>query len=150
MARPPRALNEPLFGWPQMAIAALQGGVLLAGVMGLYLWALDTGLGETTARSLAYVTLIVGNLVMALVDGIEPSVSLFDRRHGLLWIVVGVVGTVLGAILYVPALSAIFKMTPLSAQYLGLAVGIAVIGGGWFAIVRAVRSNALTRRPERL
>lgn len=150
MARPPRALNEPLFGWPQMAIAALQGGVLLAGVMGLYLWALDTGLGETTARSLAFVTLIVGNLVMALVDGIEPSVSLFDRRHGLLWIVVGVVGTVLGTIFYVPAMGAIFKVTPLSAQYLGLAVGIAVIGGGWFAIVRAVRSNALIRRAERL
>jgi P-type Ca2+ transporter type 2C len=140
MSRPPRPIKEALFGWPQMVIAAMQGFVLLAGVMGIYVWSLSTGAGEETARALGFTTLIIGNLVLALVDGIEPSISLFDKRHRLIWIVTGLVGGALSAILYVPWLAAIFKVEPLNLPQMGLAIGVAVCAGGWFGIVRLIRS----------
>jgi Ca2+-transporting ATPase len=142
MRRPPRALKEPLFGASQMAMAAVQGCVLLGGVMGIYIWALNTGLDEATARSLGYVTLIVANLVMALVDGIESSVSLFDPRHHLLWIVAFLVGGALAGILYIPWLTAIFKMAPLSLTDLGTALITAIVCGGWYGLVRIARRKA--------
>ena len=146
MVQPPRALKEPLFGMTQMAWAAFQGLVLLGGVLGLYFWVVDTGIPETTARSMGYVCLVTGNVTLALVDGYEPSISPFDRRHRLLWIVAGLVSTTLAAILYVPWLSRIFKMAALGPNDLGLALGVACLAGGWSVVVRFFkRRQAITK-----
>lgn len=136
MVQPPRALKEPLFGMTQMAWAAVQGLVLLGGVLGLYFWVVSTGIPETTARSIGYVCLVTGNVTLALVDGYEPSISPFDRRHRLLWIVALLVASTLAAILYVPWLGAIFKMAPLGDGDLALALGVAFLAGGWSVVVR--------------
>jgi Ca2+-transporting ATPase len=138
MVQPPRALKEPLFGMTQMAWAALQGLVLLGGVLGLYFWVVSTGIPETTARSMGYVCLVTGNVTLALVDGYEPSIGPFDRRHRLLWIVALLVTSTLAAILYVPWLGAIFKMAPLGGEDLSLALGVAFLAGGWSVVVRIV------------
>lgn len=146
MVQPPRALKEPLFGMTQIAWAAFQGLVLLGGVLGLYFWVVDTGIPETTARSMGYVCLVTGNVTLALVDGYEPSISPFDRRHRLLWIVAGLVSATLAAILYVPWLSRIFKMAALGPNDLGLALGVAFLAGGWSVVVRFFkRKQAVTK-----
>ena len=143
MVQPPRALNEPLFGTTQMAWAGLQGLILLAGVLGLYLWVINMDIPETAARSIGYVSLVTGNVTLALVNGYEPSISPFDRRHRLLWIVALLVSTTLAAILYLPWLSRIFKMAPLGAHDLGLALGVACLAGGW-----SVSARLLAKRPS--
>jgi P-type Ca2+ transporter type 2C len=138
MSRPPRPIKEPLFGWRQVTIAAIQGLVLLAGVMAIYIWSLSAGASEPIARGMGFVTLVVGNLVLALVDGIETSVSLFDVRHRLIWIVAGLVGGALSAILYLPWLAAIFRVAPLSWEQGGVAISVAIVVGGWFGVVRLI------------
>lgn len=140
MSRPPRPIKEPLFGWRQIVISSLQGLVLLGGVLGIYIWFLSTGASETTARAMGFATLVIGNLVMALVDGLEPSVSLFDVRHHLIWIVALLVGGALSAILYVPWIAAMFKVEPLNLVQLGLVIAIAIVAGGWFSVVRLVEA----------
>jgi Cation transporting ATPase, C-terminus len=75
---------------------------------------------------------------LALVDGVEPSVSLFDVRHRLIWIVAVLVGGMMAAILYIPVFAAIFRVAPLSVEQLGLAFAVASITGGWFGIGRLV------------
>jgi P-type Ca2+ transporter type 2C len=148
MLRPPRPIKEPLFGWRQVTVAAIQGLVLLAGVMGIYIWSLSAGASEPIARGMGFVTLVVGNLVLALVDGIETSVSLFDPRHRLIWIVAGLVGGALSAILYLPWLAAIFRVAPLSWEQAGVAISLAIVVGGWFGVgrlmVRRVRAPSLS------
>jgi Ca2+-transporting ATPase len=127
----------------QMAWAGLQGLILLAGVLGLYLWVINMDIPETAARSIGYVSLVTGNVTLALVNGYEPSISPFDRRHRLLWIVALLVSTTLAAILYLPWLSRIFKMAPLGAHDLGLALGVACLAGGW-----SVSARLLAKRPS--
>ena len=146
MKRPPRPIKQPLFGWRHMSVAALQGLVLLAGVMGLYIWALDKDVGEPVARGLGFAALVVGNLVLAVVDGIEPSVSLFDKRHRLIWIVIILVGSALTAVLYVPWLTALFRVAPLSLEHLMLSCGVAALFGGWFGVVRLIARFALRKK----
>ncbi|MFN9016070.1 MAG: HAD-IC family P-type ATPase, partial [Hyphomonadaceae bacterium] len=146
MVQPPRSLSEPLFGLSQMAWAGFQGLILLGGVLGLYFWAIETGIPETTARSMGYVCLVTGNVTLALVDGYEPSISPFDRRHRLLWIVALLVSTTLAAILYVPWLAKIFKMAPLGGEDLALALGVAFLAGGWSGLARLFkRTQAITK-----
>lgn len=142
MSRRPRPIKEPLFGWKQLTVAAVQGFVLLGGVLAIYIWALETGTSEPVARALGFSTLVLGNLALALVDGIEPSVGLFDVRHRLIWLVTAVVGVGLAAILYVPELADVFRVAPLGIEQISLAAGVAAVAGGWFGLVRAVRSHS--------
>jgi hypothetical protein len=65
MRRPPRNAREPLFGRSQTALAAVQGMVLLAGVLGLYMWLNETGAGEGAARAVSFIALLTGHLALA-------------------------------------------------------------------------------------
>jgi Ca2+-transporting ATPase len=65
MKHPPRRPEEPLFGPRQLGLALLQGAGVLAGVLGIYLWALDHH-PEHQARGAAFLTLVAGNLILAL------------------------------------------------------------------------------------
>jgi Ca2+-transporting ATPase len=95
---------------------------------------------------MGYVCLVTGNVTLALVDGYEPSISPFDRRHRLLWIVALLVSTTLAAILYVPWLAKIFKMAPLGGEDLALALGVAFLAGGWSGLARLFkRTQAITK-----
>ncbi len=59
MLRPPRSIKEPLFGRPQMALAAIQGAVLLIAALGMYVWALNGQLPEDQARAAGFIVLVI-------------------------------------------------------------------------------------------
>ena len=79
MEKPPRPATEPLFGTHRSA-RVLQGTVVLGAVLGLYVWALNAGVPEMEARAVAFVALVLGNLVLAFADAAEPGTSFFDSR----------------------------------------------------------------------
>ena len=62
MQRPPRRLDEPLFGRQMVLTGLVQGLGVLALVLGVYAWVLSRGLGEGEARMMSFVTLVIGNL----------------------------------------------------------------------------------------
>ena len=139
MLRPPRSINEPLFGPRQMWLAALQGGVLLAAVFGLYVWSLNAGMTEDRARAMAFIALVVGNLVLALSDSAEASTGLFDRRHLTFWIVGALAALLLTSTLTISFISGIFRMTAPDPAAILAAICIAIAAGGWYALVRRIK-----------
>ena len=109
MEKPPRPATEPLFGTSQIVLGFIQGAVVLGAVLGLYVWALNAGVPEMQARAVAFVALVLGNLVLAFADAAEPGTSFFDSRRLAFW-GIGAGATVLVAtILYVPPLAAILR-----------------------------------------
>ncbi len=144
MLRPPRSIKEPLFGRPQMILAAVQGAVLLAAVLGIYVWSLSSGLGENQARAAGFIVLVVGNLVLALADASESSTHLFDPRHNIFWIVSAIAAAVLLGALTVPFLSDIFRMAPPGGLVIAMAILIAFAAGGWYGAVRRLKPPAST------
>ena len=130
MKRPPRNSHEPLFGSSQIAIAALDGLVLLAGVLGLYAWFHESGASEGQARAASFIALVAGHLALA------PAVMTRSGRspvpHSrILWLVTAGASLLLALMLVVPELREIMRFAaPDAGQLLlGLAVGIAA--GGW-------------------
>ena len=146
MLRPPRSISEPLFGRPQMILAAVQGAVLLAAVLGIYIWSLNNGLEENQARAAGFIVLVVGNLALALADASESSTRIFDSRHNIFWIVSTIAGAILVGALTVPFLSEIFRMAPPGALVVTMAVLVAVAAGGWYGAVRRLKSRATGNR----
>jgi Ca2+-transporting ATPase len=142
MLRPPRLINEPLFGRPQILLAAMQGGVLLAAVLGIYVWCLNNDLGENQARAAGFIVLVVGNLALALADASDSSTRLFDPRHSVFWIVSAIAAAILVGTLTIPFLSDVFRMAPPDGFVIAMAILIAVGAGGWFGAVRRLKAPA--------
>ena len=68
LKRPPRKVNDPLFGKKNVLFSVLQGlGVLLVS-MTAYFIAVDGGKGETEARAMTFITLILSNLGLILTN----------------------------------------------------------------------------------
>jgi len=141
MKHPPRRPKEPLFGPRQLGLALLQGVGVLAGVLGIYLWALDHH-PENQARGAAFLTLVAGNLVLALADASSTGGRLFAPHRRIYWIIASAASGVLALIFAVPTLDAIFKVAPPTPGLLASALLVALISGGWFGLVRK-----LGRRP---
>ena len=140
MSKPPRRATASLFGPRQVAFGVVQGLVILAGVLGFYLWALGQA-PVTEARAAAFVALALANLVLALTSSASAGVGLFDRHRRIFWII-GVSATaVLTAALYYPGLAAIFQFTPPPLALLGIALAVAAVTGGWAALVRRLRGT---------
>ncbi|WP_421736657.1 cation-translocating P-type ATPase [Caulobacter sp.] len=135
MKRPPRRRDEPLFGPRQLGLALLQGAGVLAGVLGIYLWALGHH-PENQARGAAFLTLVAGNLVLALADASSTGGHLFAPHRRIFWIIASAASGVLALIFATPALDTIFKVAPPSPGLLASALLIAIASGGWFAVAR--------------
>jgi Ca2+-transporting ATPase len=135
MERPPRKADEPLFGPRQIALALLQGGGMLAGVLGLYVWAL-ANFPETQARGAAFLALVVGNLVLALTDAMSADGKLFDRHHWIYGVIAFAAAGVLAIVLAVPGVGSVFKVAAPSAVLLLVALAVALVSGGWFGIAK--------------
>ena len=130
MKKPPRSSREPLFGSGQIAVAAFDGLVLLACVLGLYAWLHQSGVDEDQARAASFIALVAGHLALA------PAVMARSGRspvhHSrILWLVAAGASLLLALMLVVPELREImqFAAPDVGQLLLGLAVGIAA--GGW-------------------
>jgi len=139
MTKPPRARNESLFGKKEIFLALLQGAVVLAGIFSLYAVALGSSLPDSTARALAFVALIVANLVLAFANSAEPGISFFDRRRRVFWIISAVAAVVICVVLYVPAVARMFKVSAPDPQTITIALGVALLAAGWFGFLRRAR-----------
>ncbi len=139
MRKPPRPAKEPLFGARQILLAALQGTVLLATVLGLYAWLIADGLPDTDARATAFVALVVGHLSLALADASSGARRLLDPGRRMFWIIGAGALTVLTLTLTVPPLASILNFTVPAWPLLALAVALGVASGGWFRLARRFR-----------
>lgn len=129
MEQPPRRPDELLIGLPQLAIACVQGLLLLGASFGIYAAAIGTGQETDTARTIAFIAFTAGNLALIRVAGTRGSTlaNLFARAHGAYWTVAAVaVGVVVACIVF-PGLQGLFqfKMPPVRLAILAASLGVA-------------------------
>jgi Ca2+-transporting ATPase len=68
MNRPPRNLQERLFGRKNLTLSLLQGTSMLVGVIIIFLYASYMGKGEVEARTLTFTTLVIANLTLIVAN----------------------------------------------------------------------------------
>ncbi|MBN8728468.1 MAG: cation-translocating P-type ATPase [Xanthomonadales bacterium] len=145
MQRPPRPRDAALLGWPQFMLALLQGSLLLVASLALYMGALGAGLGEDSGRSLAFIALTAGNLMLVRVDATRGAAlpRLLERSHVAYWIIAAIATGVTALVMLVPPLAAAFHFGPVSAGQ----VLIAVLTGA-FAVLAfdLIKPIAVVRR----
>jgi len=134
MNRPPRHKEEGLFTKKTLALSLLQGFVVLAVVMGVYVNALGRGFGEAEVRTLTFTTIVIANLCLILTnrswsETIIPTLRTPNRAMA--WVFAGTLICLI-LVLFIPVLQDLFRFGSVSMVDL---LGCAVAGIGsviWF------------------
>jgi Ca2+-transporting ATPase len=142
MLKPPHRRDEPLFGLRDLWLGFVQGFVVFLAVMSVYV--IDNGLGapEPQARGLAFATLVVSNLVLALSDALPRGASLFARENRAFWLVAFAASVMVAASLYLPIISELLRFEPPTWPKLVLALTLAAIAGSWYGVWRRLLDPA--------
>lgn len=136
MMRPPRPVNESLFGLGHIFFGLLLGSVMLAAVFALYWSAIHASLPEQEARAIAYVALVLGNLTLAFATSRDASSSFFGKNRIAFWAIAAAAVAIVGLAIFVAPIATLFRFSPPNVAWLGLAVLVALLAGGWSVFVR--------------
>lgn len=138
MKRPPRSPRASLFGARQIAHGALQGLVILAAVLALYLWGL-TRMPADQARAGAFAALVIGNLTLAITDATGRDGRLLDARRWVFWTIAAAAGAILLLVLLTPGLAALFRMATPPAGFAAICIATGVGAAGWAWLPKMMR-----------
>ncbi|HEU4695579.1 MAG TPA: cation-translocating P-type ATPase [Sphingomicrobium sp.] len=134
MKRPPREAREPLFGSAQIAVAAVQGLVLLAGVLGLYVWMNQAGAEQGQARAASFIALVSGHLALAPAVLARTGRRASAHHRWAFWLVAAGASLLLALTLAVPELREIMRFSLPDPMQLIAALAVGCMAGGWYAL----------------
>ncbi len=123
MNRPPRKLDEPLFGVSNLVPSLLQGLTVLLVVLGIYTWALSVH-SEPVARALSFTTLVLSNIGLILTNRAWPRSVLSTLRVAnapFIWVSAGAIVFITMA-LAIPAIREIFRFGSVQIPDIALCV----------------------------
>jgi Ca2+-transporting ATPase len=124
MSRPPRRLDEPLFGKPMVLTGLFQGLGVLAVVLAVYGFNLLSGAGEDTARMTSFSLLVVANLGLILANRSRTRSLMATLRtpNPAMWWVAGGALVFLVLAISVPFLRGLFRFGVAPAWEWGVVV----------------------------
>ncbi len=144
MRRPPRRLNEPLFGRTMILNGLIQGLGVLVAVLAVYAYALIRGYGEDEARMSAFACLVLANLALIITNrSLEISFLEILRipNRAFWWIAGGALGF-LALVIGTPPLRSVFRFSSLRLGEVVL-IGLAVLAS--LLISESVKIKAIHR-----
>jgi len=142
MRRAPRDPAAPLFSPTMIGGALLQGALVMLAVGGFYATLLHLQVPPAQARTAAFVALVASNVALIVSNrafGASLPASLL-RPNAMLWRMLAATALMLGAVLGVPPLRALFGFALPSPGLLGTALAIAA------AVLLGLEAGKLVRR----
>jgi magnesium-transporting ATPase (P-type) len=148
MRRPPRPRDQSLMTGALVWHVILVSGLLLAGVFGIYAYALDKGHPLALAQTMAMNTLVVMKIFhLFFIRNIYGTSLTWQAVRGtpVVWACVVTATLLQFAITYLPPMQALFGTRPVP-----LADGVVIVGIGvvFFAMVEAEKQVRLAFRPR--
>jgi Ca2+-transporting ATPase len=150
MQRPPRRSDAPLLGAELLVPAVLQGATLLGMTMAVLALALAHGASPEHARTLAFTTLVAGNLALIATNRSHSRSilrTILARNVPAAAVTVGSLGF-LAAALRLGPLRRLFHFAEAPLPEVALALGAGVGSVIWFEAVKAVRARRLRPRVQ--
>ena len=138
MSRPPRHRDEGLFTKKALVLSLLQGFVVLAVVLIIYMNAVSRGFGEAEVRTLTFTTIVIANLCLILTNRSWSETLITTVRtpnKAMVWVFAGTI-TCLALVLSIPLLQDLFRfgsVPPVDLVVCVIAGGLSVV---WFECYR--------------
>ncbi|HEY5516685.1 MAG TPA: cation-translocating P-type ATPase, partial [Coriobacteriia bacterium] len=147
MDRPPRGVDEPVFSRRMIGVSVTQGGVVLAAVVGVYLWAVLSDFGANEVRALAFTALVSGNLALIFVNRswTHTIVGGFTAKNKALWWVTGGTVGMLTLLFALPGARDLFQFAVLHPLDMVIALGAGAVSVMWFEVYKVVQRKRHAR-----
>jgi Ca2+-transporting ATPase len=135
-----------MFSRRMIGVSVAQGVCVLAAVLGIYVWSAWSGLGaaggvaDQTVRTLAFVTLVTGNLGLIFVNRSWTHTVLGGlriRNSALWWVAGGTVGVLVTLLSFAPTRD-LFGFTVVSLAEMSAAIGIGIASVAWFEVYKMI------------
>ena len=141
MNRKPRSINKRLFNREAAIVSFVQGAVVLLIVALIFFNAINSGLGEETARTMAFATIVMSNLALILTNRswAHTIIGTFRKRNKAFWWILIIALIALALVIYVPPLSALFRFSALSPGEVAICVGASLISIVWFEVYKEIK-----------
>lgn len=139
MQRPPRRLDLTFLSWTELRTSLVQGLMITVGTLGSYQWAVQQGLDEYGVRTQVFITLVVANIALTLVNrSFRHSIlTTLAYRNPLIRGILLATVVLLLALLHVPVLRDFFQLsTPTGGQQV-VAVLLGLASVVWYEGVKA-------------
>jgi Ca2+-transporting ATPase len=149
MQRAPRKAAEPLLSRRRIVLSTLQGLSVLLVVFLVFATARYREESETTARTLAFAILVIGNLMLILTNRswTRPIVAtLRTPNRALGWVILGA-ATMLVLVIYVPFLQTLFRFSPLHLHDIAVCIAGGVASLLWFEGWKLLRNKVSGAKP---
>ncbi|MDD1717598.1 MAG: cation-translocating P-type ATPase [Methanoregulaceae archaeon] len=148
MKRPPRPANTSVFGRRVLGIGFMQGILVFLIVLFVYINAVMRGLGDDSARALAFTTIVIANIGLIFTNRSWSGtvIEILRIPNKALWLVTGGAFFFLGLVLSVPFLQGLFRFGPIGITDLAVAIGAGFISVGWFEFVKLVQRRRGSER----
>ena len=141
MLQKPRPLSNTFFNWKEILISIIQGLVITGGLLLVYQYCVADSCNENQTRTTVFLTLIVANIFMTLVNrSFHYSIFTTIRyKNNLVPMIIGITIGITILLLWVPLFSKFFQFEMITTSQLLLSVGVGMVSVLWIEIYKWMR-----------
>jgi Ca2+-transporting ATPase len=141
MNRKPRSMNKKLFNKEAAVVSFLQGAVVLLIVILIFVSSINRGLGEQTARTMAFATIVMSNIALILTNRSweHTIIGTFRKHNNAFWWILVIALAALALVIYVPPFTALFHFSALDPVNLLICLGAGLVSIVWFELYKAIK-----------
>ncbi|MBL0358693.1 MAG: cation-translocating P-type ATPase [Chitinophagaceae bacterium] len=143
MQRPPIKMGTSFLSLRQLSISIVQGLMITAGCLGIGYYYLQQGSNDTLVRTVIFITLLFSNVILTFVNrSFQYSVfKTITYKNNLVPLITGVTVLLIAALLYVPFLQQLFRLSSISFAMIGVCIAVAMVSVAWIEIVKIARQK---------
>lgn len=141
MNQKPRLASTTFFNWKELSISIVQGLVIAGGIVFIYQYAVQQSYGESSTRTMVFLTLITANIFLTLVNR-SFYYSIFTTlryKNNLIALVIITTVLLTSALLFIPAFAHFFEFEKLSLAQLCISTLTGSVSVIWFEGIKFIK-----------
>jgi Ca2+-transporting ATPase len=149
MTQPPRPFTITFFEWKELFTSIIQGLVITAGTLAVYLYAVDQGQNELVTRTMVFTALIAANIFLTLVNRsfYYSVLTTILYKNNLVPLIIGITVLIFGLILYVPVIRDFFQFSAINFTQLCFSITVGFVSVIWFEVFK-IWSRAKSKKAK--
>ena len=141
MLQKPRPLSNTFFNWKEILISIIQGLVITGGLLLVYQYCAMDSCTENQTRTTVFLTLIVANIFMTLVNrSFHYSIFTTIRyKNNLVPMIIGITIGITLLLYWVPLFSKFFQFEMITTTQLLVSLGVGMVSVLWIEVYKWMR-----------
>ena len=138
MLQPPRPMTETFLNWRELGMSIIQGLVITAGVMFMYMYTVHQGGSEEQVRTMVFTTLIIANIFLTLVNRsfLFSVLTTLRYKNDLLRYIILITLAILATMLFFDPVTYFFRLDHPGILDILRSTGVAMLSVMWFEAVK--------------